>query len=263
MKHLPHLPSSEAGQAMSLRRGTGRGGAPFEVSAGEGLHVGLVSHWRLSDLTDAHGSNTLTNNGTTTFAAGKLGNAAVFDNTDTQWLSCADTAGLSMGGADASFAIACWLYLADKTVDRGAVTKTNYAADSAKEYDLSYSSASDRMVFTLRASGVGVTSVTANTFGAPPTNTWFFVACWYDDAANLLGIQVNDGAEDTVSYSSGGTNGSNDFNIGRRFHSLDMDGGDYWEGMIDSVSFWQRAPTEAEWTLLYNADAGLDYPFTS
>ena len=50
---------------------------------GTSLTTGLQAFYKLDDLTDSSGNgNALTNNGDVSFSSGKIGNAAVFDNSN-------------------------------------------------------------------------------------------------------------------------------------------------------------------------------------
>lgn len=222
--------------------------------------VDLVSHWRLEDEADAHGGRTLTNNGTATFGAGKIGNAAYFNGTN-QYLSRADDAGLSMSG-QTSFTLACWLYLTDKTADRWAVLKGDSLTAGTSDYGINYATTADRIQFAIGDGSNGAVA-TADTFGAVPADTWVCVVAWYDRATgtstDTVNIQVDGGTADSAaSGANGSRDGTRQLDIGRGFNTL---GSSFWAGRVDSVSIWKRLLTAAERTALYNGGAGRDYPF--
>src|SRR3990167_7395409 len=73
--------------------------------------TGLISWWSLDEASgqrnDSHGSNHLTDNNTVLSAAGKVGNAADFEKSNSEFLSIADNPNLSTGDID--FTIAIWV----------------------------------------------------------------------------------------------------------------------------------------------------------
>ena len=75
---------------------------------------------------------------------------------------------------------------------------------------------------------------------------------------NEIGISVNDGTVDTTAHSGGVASISTGFNIGAA-----ADPTNYWDGRIDSTSFWWKILTSTEVTDLYNGGSGFDYPFTT
>ena len=75
----------------------------FAPDAGATLGNGLVAFWKLNEQSGtraaAFSSNDLTDNNTVTFAAGILGNAAVFTSANSEYLSRASNSDLALGTA--------------------------------------------------------------------------------------------------------------------------------------------------------------------
>ena len=212
-----------------------------------------VAYWKLEEASgtreDSHGANDLTDNNTVGQAAGIIGNAASFIQANSEYLSIADNTDMSTG--DISFFFSAWVYLSELTSTKIIVGKMDGVLD---EYRLYYF-ASDTFYFEV----FGITTslaVGSTTFGAPSANTWYNVVGKHDAAANLIGIAVNAGTEDTSSYSAGVNNGVGTFGI-----SDASAGGQYWAGRIDEVGFWKRAVTAQDRTDLYNGGAGNQYPY--
>ena len=69
--------------------------------------TGIVSYWKLEDLTDSIGPNTLTNNNTVTFGTGLITNGAGIVNSGSKYLSIADA---SQSGLDpvSDFCVMGW-----------------------------------------------------------------------------------------------------------------------------------------------------------
>src|SRR4051812_43478016 len=90
------------------------------------LLTNLASYWKLEEASgtraDEIGSQTLTDNNTVTQAVGKLGNAAQFTAANSESLSHADSATLSLG-ADQDFTLGAWVYLDSKGANRVIASK--------------------------------------------------------------------------------------------------------------------------------------------
>lgn len=221
------------------------------------LTASLVSFWKLTDLADSYGANTLTNNNAVTFAAGKVGNAANFAAASSQYLSRADNATLRLGGT--SFTIAFWVNLANKSGTRALVTKYDPGANK-RSYELDYTNATDRFRFVLSSDGLAGTTVVllADNFGAPAAGVWYFVVVTYTLGTGQMSISVNNGTANTATLSGGAFNGDNAFAIGARFNSGAVD--IPHDGLIDAVGIWKRVLTNTEIAYLYNSGTGRE-PF--
>jgi hypothetical protein len=220
------------------------------VSARSPLLDSLISHWRLEEASgtrfDAHGANDLTENNTVASAVGKLGNAASFIAANQESLSIADNPSLSMGDID--FTIAGWVYLT--TLDfTGLVGK--WTAGTV-EYLVYYDGTNLRFY----VSANGTTNANLANSQVISAATWYFFVAWHDSVANSINITVNNNTPASLTHSSGVFNGTAPFYLG-----FNQEGLTWLNGRLDSVSVWKRVLTSAERTQLYNAGAGLDYPF--
>ena len=219
------------------------------------LLTDLVAHWKLDEVggtrNDSHGSSHLSEVGLPTGVVGKIGNAVSL-NGSTMALSCADNADLSMGDVD--FTVAAWVQLASTPVgDMYALGKGVIGAHT-HEYLLGYAGSNGELRFMV-ADSLSSGSISASTFGPVSTSTWYFVVAWHDASADTINIQINDGTVDSDSYADGSFDSSDAFAIGRPGGTA----GNYWNGLIDSVSVWRRVLTAGERTQLYNSGSGLDY----
>lgn len=219
----------------------------------------LISYWKLDetsgDAVDAHGSNTLTEHGTggVGAATGIINGARDFEETENDYFSHADNSDLSTGDID--FTFQAWIKFESKTNARGILGKW---VSGQYEYIIYYNVGSDRLQWFVSSNGSATTSVTANNLGSPSIGTWYLIHAWHDSVNNEIGIAVNAGTADTLSYSSGVNDGTAEFNLGRN-----QDGPDFFDGLIDEVGFWKRVLTSGERTSLYNGGAGFGYPFVS
>lgn len=219
------------------------------------LLTGLVAFWKLEEASgtrvDEVGSNDLTDNNTVTQATGKVGNAAQFTAANSESLSIADNADVSMG-AGVQFTIAGWFYLDNKSTYRHAWAK--WESGVQFEYRLLYNVDTDKFEFWVSSDGSGFSTVTATSFGSPSTATWYFIMCRYD--GTNISISVNDGTVNNTAFTADVFNGTQAFRLGSKT------GGDYWDGRIDAVGLWKRALTTAEVTEFYNAGNGREHPFS-
>lgn len=218
---------------------------------GSSLLNGLVASWKLDNLNDSVGGNTLTNNNTATFSTGKVGNAVYLVEASSQSLSIADNADLSTGDID--FTIAFWVWLDTKTATRWFVGKSNNFGADDVEYASWYNNSIDRFRFTVNNY---VVQVTADNFGSPPTSQWICVIVWHDAAANTINIQVNDGTVNSASHSGGTSDTGQAFRIG-----ADNEPALFHDGRVDNMNFAKRVWTAGERTYFYNSGTGREHPF--
>lgn len=250
--------------------------SPTRFSYASGVATGistanLIAHWRLEEngaaaRVDAHtnGLNLapFSTIGTVAAAAGKLGNAAHFVKASSQFLRGSGSAIMSPGNS--SFTICGWIKPSSGALDDAIPWgKWGYSAINSA-YKLEYTAyfVLGKLRFYVSIDGAAVTTVeTAGTLSA----AWHFVVCWRDVVAGTVNIQVDDGAVVSTASLLMTANTLTPFQIGasygRNSPSVLNDGVSFMGGDIDSVSFFKRTLTAAERTILYNAGAGLDYPF--
>lgn len=216
----------------------------------------LVSYWKLDEASgtryDSHGTNHLTDNNTVASATGKIGTAADFESTNTEYLSCADNASLSTGDID--FTYSCWINPESLVIYPVIIRKGSDINDNV-EYVLYYDTVNNALKFGVTWSGnYGEVSSGSSL----STATWYFVVFHHDSVNNQLAISVNGGTLQTTSWSLGVDDSAFPFCLGASVgQSL------WWDGLIDEVGFWKRVLTSGERTQLYNGGSGLAYPFTA
>jgi hypothetical protein len=226
------------------------------------LKDNLIAVWceSANPWTDQHtNALTLTDNNTVGTAAGKMGTAGDFEDTNSESLSRADEALLSTG--DISWTEACWVKMESKSPN-----SNNYISSKATggggdviERVLLYRNAAsgfeDRFRIYIADFAVGVA---ANTFGSPSEGTWYYLQAQHDAAGDKLRIRVNDGAWDEVA--TGGvapTDSAAAFYIGAYGN-----GGSpivFWDGLINQFAFWKRLVTDEELDAIYNGGDGLAF----
>lgn len=214
------------------------------------LLTGLESYWPLtSDLSDAHGGRTLTNNNSVSISGG----AANFTAASSQYLSRANDAGLQV--ADVDFTWSLW-FEANSNANGWLVSKGGGSIDyeiSSQRHD-----ASDRLDVVFQFWNGAYKTVSKANIGIVDEG-WHFVVCWHDATADTVNVQFDNGT--AASVSTGGTappNTTDALNIGRRLATA----GGYWGGKIKHVGFWKRTLTSSERTTLYGGGTPPAYPFS-
>lgn len=223
--------------------------SPTVVAAASALKTGLVSFWELDDVNDAHGTNTMTNNGSATFTTGKVGNGVLCSQTGNKRLQLADNVTLDFTG---DFSIAFWAsFGGSKPASTAGIVAKYDGADS--EFRIFYSGSSDdRFYFTIYDSAETGNQLQASNFGSPSVSTFYFFVAMCDADGNIS-INVNNGTANTMAKTKTITHAAAPFYIGADAPTEE------WEGIIDQVGYWTRLLTADEQTQLYNGGSGLAY----
>ncbi len=223
------------------------------------LYTDLAAFWRFNDpsnLSDA-GPNglTLNANGGPTYIPGLVGECVHLVAASNQYLNCPSSAPLQASPSD-SLMVSAWVRHTTLQTLCGAVNKGSPTGGTGGEWGLEFiGSATNKWRFSLRntadTSSFGVSSAVVCT-----TATWYHLLGWWDAVAKTINISVNGETPVTASFATGGFAGTNDINIG------------YWvsvsnrfNGDIDGVGVWRKAPIIQEIARLYNGGAGLEFPF--
>jgi hypothetical protein len=229
------------------------------------LLTDLIAAWELDEASgnalDAHAGLDLTETSGTIGASsgpGGVGGSRDFEAGDTEYFAIADNADLSVGDID--WTIEAWVNLESKPAGNSVIAAKWDSGSNQREYMLLHLASADRFQFLVSQNGTTVNTASADTLGSPSLSTWYQLLAWHDSVANTLNIQVNNGAVDSVSYSSGGRNGPTAFQIGASL-SLGVAAG-YLDGLAAKVRLWKRVLTSDERAALYNSGNGLAYPLT-
>lgn len=179
--------------------------------------------------------------------AGVINNAASL--VSGQFLSHADSSFLSTGNID--FTWWGWVALVgSKSSDKYLIGKWTLSNNSASEYMLYFFNSGDRFRFTV-SDGTSSGDVPADNFGSPTIGTYYFVVCWHDAANDQIGIQVNNGTANTLSWTSGGQDSTTGFAFGA-FNSTGS-GSSTMTANIDEIGLVKRLLTVDEKAYLYNS----------
>lgn len=222
----------------------------------------LISYWKFDessgDAADAHGSNTLTNNNTTPFVAGKINNAADMERTSAQSFSIADA---SQSGLDITgdFSIQMWLKVEADPTGVAYVLQDKRAGDTGG-YSVRY--ADDGAIRLIARWKDGANASEGHIDQTLTAGSWFHV---------VFAINT-DGPNGTIYVNGSGTALTMDAtaatvisNTAAAFVLGDQPtpAGNSYDGLMDEVGIWDRVLTSDEVTELYNGGAGLAYPFTT
>lgn len=232
--------------------------------ASNGLLAGLVGYWGLDEAGGANNALDKHTNALTLTQINSPGSAAglVYASARTfsgasQYLTRASQALLQ--GGDNEMVWAAWVMLTAKTNLYPIIAKYDFYTNAGREYMLDYYNVADRFRLLVNT-GAGNLVCTANTFGSPSLNTWYWVMAWHDPTANKVYINVNNGTPDSIDFSAGLRAGNEAFAIGGL-----PDGTYYHTGRIGPAMIWKSAAgaggmlTADKRTALYNAGAGLAY----
>jgi hypothetical protein len=213
---------TSTGRTRVISPGYGYGGG----GGGGGLSSGLQAFYRLSDTSDSSGNgNTLTNNGGVTFSSGKIGNAAVFD--DSNWLE--SPASIPF---ESNATVSVWF--------KPTVLNNTYGTIVGFYPGLNIAASASN-------------TITVDDFTQPfisgpllSENTWYHVVVKV--ASGVCYLYLNNSL--IASENSILLTGSS-FRIGGEI-------GDNFNGSIDAVGIWDRALTTGEISDLYNTGAGIE-----
>ncbi len=197
-----------------------------------------LAFWKLADLTDSIGANTLTNNGGVQFVTGKIGNCAQFDGTSQ---SLGINSFISPFNTASPYTVSLW-----------------YNINTLKNY-FSLISCSNTGTFNVHGFENGDLAINNSQFADISVSNFFTINSWNhfvitrNSSSQIAvwknGIKVHESTA-VVQY------GNVPFiNIG----NLDTNGTSFaTDGKIDAVGLWQRELTEQEILNLYNNGNGLE-----
>lgn len=220
----------------------------------------MTSYYKLDDLTDSHGSNTLTNVNTVTFVSGKsgLGNAATGgDPNSTKHLYHGDTnspVGISLSQMQTAWSMSAWIKEDSRDV-AGANAVSIQCANGTQRTTMQLRSINGVLNFVIYdgASNLYATSQTLT------DDTWYHVV-WGYNGSNML-VYVNASNVLTQSRSISQANDAHSGAMAILANRENGNAGTYWSGLVDELGVWTRFISTDEITELYNSGDGLQYPF--
>lgn len=203
------------------------------------LTDGCVAYWTLDNtLTDATGNGyTLTNNGATYTASGKINGTYDFDGSN-DYLSSS----LLISNSPCTFS--CWVKWGGKTSTVNAILGTYTSGGSVG------------MSLLINTNGTVIFQggLSNTTSSAISSGVWYHIVGVRTTTQTILYL---DGSAVATLTGSPNSTQTSTLSIGR---SGDYNGW-YFDGTIDEVGIWNRALSSTEVSQLWNSRNGLQYPF--
>lgn len=222
------------------------------------LTTGLQAYYKLEDVNDSSGNGyTLTNNGTATFAAGKIYNAVDGGASNSgKYLSVSSNLGIDGG----TMSYSAWVNVTTQLT--GANETQSILSLGSDNTDVTYhlyymTEASVKKIgFNRLRNGI------ADGYTYYPTTltagTWYHIVTTYDGTNSR--IYVNGVLQATAAQSGNGSGTTTSrFFIMNSTQTTTL----YFSGLVDEVGIWNRAVTSAEVVQLYGAGFGYAYPLSS
>jgi RHS repeat-associated protein len=214
-------------------------------------------HWKLDESSgtaaDAVGGMSLTNNNSTAFAPGKINNGADHETSNSNFFN---TSTNIHGSTLTAFTASLWVKLESQPGTNGTMYLFS-SVDTPGKLSVSYldDAGTKKLRFFITDSTDGTANLFYNT--TLSTGTWYhIVAQWTGTALKLYLNGADTGGSTSVSsIYAGQTDGTF---IGSAWPSP---GGQYFDGVVDEVSFWPSALTPTDISNLYNGGSGRAYPF--
>ncbi len=189
--------------------------------------------WKLNELSSgagavtrassSGGTNNLTDGNTVVTGGGYVeGAGALYNHSNTEYLTITDAAqsGLDGGGASAAFSAALWVYKTGGSAGgQGLLSKSG-------AYGIAINSAGN-IEFQLPGGNLNV--------GALPTNRWVHLAMTYDPVADKLYGYVDGVLRGWQTDTTGAANTANDIFVGSNGSA---GGSDYLSGRLADVAIW-------------------------
>lgn len=224
------------------------------IAVNSQLTNNIVAYWKLDgNASDASGSNTGTVIGATADSQGKISSAYSFDGTD-DYVSAPNSTSLNIQGNTIS--LSAWIKPSEIKTQM-IVTKIKEVGTHTSpyfQYNLQLYGPSTNLYPRFCLSINGTIYYAAKSTLNLTLNQWYHVVGTYD--GTNMRLYLNGSQVDTTSISGNITAYSTPVYLG-------VNGalGEAFKGAIDEVGIWNRTLTASEVTQLYNAGAGLTYPF--
>lgn len=225
------------------------------------LETNLQHHFRLEEnagtnRVDSHGGvKTLAPAGSSVSnIAGKIDNANDFQQSD--YLVANDSTVADF--TTENFTISFWIrFDAFPVVQAVPVSKWITAG---RQWQFDYLTSTSRFRFLVRnAADTANVTVSANNFGAPSINTWYFVQL--QKTSTVISIRVNNGTADTLAHTEDLPSQTTKFALGKRDGDATSFEGGAFNGKIDEVSIWDTDKSTTDLNTIYNSGAGLSWPW--
>lgn len=238
--------------------------AATDVKNDPNLSTSLVSYWELEEASgtraDSHSTNDLTDNNTVGQVTGVQGFAASTTRANTEYLSRADNASLSITG---DLSVSAWMRMTTNSTDGEETTIVSKFGNTTRSYMFTINRSENNFAMKawIDADGSGPTTngdCNATAFDTSTSQTaWHHLVWVYDASAGTVSCYHNASAAGTVgSLDTSIHDNASAFQIG--YNGL-LGASDAFDGWIDEVGIWSKTLTTTEISDLYNSGAGIPY----
>lgn len=191
--------------------------------------TGIVSYWKMDETSgtrnDSKDSNHLTDNNTVASATGQVGNAADFEDTNSEWLSIADG---SQTGLDITGDLYTQVWFKPESTGTAHTLQTKGVYTSTG-YMVQINGANTNTWYIADQNTNGTRSISS-------TSTWYCLQYNMIDEANLAEV-YGDGILETSAANTGSlTDTASPFEIGRRNSTATQ----FADGLVDEVVIASR-----------------------
>jgi len=217
----------------------------------------LVSYWQLDETSgarvDAHSSNDLTDNNTVLYGTGIISNAGDFETGNTESLSITDGSqtGLDLSG---DFSFSLW-FKPESSIEAPLIAK-GYSSGNYGYRLFTSNDGGAGLHLMLSSNGSSATFRSWSWSDTP--GTWYHIVVTYTASTHTAEAFIDGSSLGTVDMVVTSIHNSN-----QSFYIASDDSAPATQdGLIDETGIWTKVLSGAEITELYNAGAGLAYPFS-
>jgi len=228
--------------------------------------TGLVSHWILDEASgtrfDSHGSNDLTDNNTVTSTTDGSDTVAVFDDSNSEYLSITDAAQSGLEPTD--FTMSAW-YKMDRLPSTATKQSMGIMGKKAEtgtneSYNFNFNDFDNDLEVSFGNSSGKDNIRTSSPFAASgDVSNWVHLMITYDNSTRTIKIYKNGSEVVNSTNTSGSTptlNSASEFSLGRGNYS---DSTAYFAGRMKHVSVWNVVKTTTDVQDVYNSGTPLNY----
>lgn len=224
---------------------------------GHGLLRACRAFWELEESSgsraDRHGGQSLTEHNTVTSSGGRVGQAASFEESASEYLSRASEAAIQAG--DVAYTWLAWAMLESRPGHEMVLVGKVDTGNGQSEYRLATGGSANNP-FVFRVYRPTDSAVDVETGGGIAIGTWYFLEAAHDPIADEITIGVNGATP--AGQSTGGAlqSPSNaDLTLGRTMAQANV----YYDGLLDQVVLLRRVLTARDRAAWYNRGYGRSY----
>ena len=224
----------------------------------------INAYWKLDESSgnaaDATGNgNTLVATAIQGYVAGIINNGVDLEVGSSDYMTAADSVSLSITG---DMSISIWFKLESgvPSNDQYHLFSKGSGGNNSYRFRIEDEVGQESFRFNYLGSGTETLSRANATIS---TGTWHHVVVTVDVSASAAGmLYYFDGSVLTTSDTDGTSTDINDTNSNGQLGTYWGAAFGFFDGVLDECGIWSRILTSGEVTELYNAGAGLQYPFS-